>query len=106
MDDYSFYESLLQDVFDHNIQLVTKCNDEDDAEDIARITKQGWLETFLPICFLCFHNHRQMMPCEKHVRIAVHGEQQGLVIVDIPLWYWDKLCKNGATVKDDFVTFV
>lgn len=105
VDDYKFYEELLQGVFDLNVEFASKAGGQHDANFVAEMQQQGWREAYLPITFMCFHNHRAMAPCEKHVRIAAR-DSEGLVFVDIPLWHWDKLCKNGESVQQNFVTFV
>lgn len=67
-------------------RLMTDCSDQERAKILDNIDND-WRNALIPVEFIMFHEHRQMQPCEKHVRVKI-GEGYD-TIVDLTLADWD-----------------
>lgn len=67
-------------------ELMTGCDDEERANVLDNIDND-WRNALIPVDFLMFHKHRQMQPCETHVRVSIGGGID--MICDITMEDWD-----------------
>lgn len=84
-DDLSKIDSRMWHVIN---RLMDDCSDAERANILSNIDND-WRNAMIPVEFIMFHEHRQMQPCEKHVRVKI-GEGFD-TIADLTLDDWNHL---------------
>jgi hypothetical protein len=85
-DDYSIYESRLDDEYELLIQNCT--SDKKKRKQIRMSTQNDWRRAIIPLQFLMYHDEIQNETSEQHVRVLL---QETMTIFDISNEDWEKL---------------